>query len=283
MEFNFTFLTEKNQNDFINIIMNISDGFFSYSFNKDTFSFYKKYLDIKNNTSFILYESSIPVGVFFGAFRGKKAYIAGMVISEKYRSQGYGKVMLQKGMSLFSENDCKEIYLDVLEDNKNAIKLYQSEGFKIQKKVFNFVNEKNSFFTREKSDFIIEKKEGVLFQPLYRKFHREERVWLKGLRSLISLLENENVEFYIFKKNSLICGYCIFKRENNILKIFDIILDDNYNNSLPGLLSHFLKGEKIVQINGFYEDEKLGLELMKNGFLTKINQIEMKKNLSESL
>lgn len=53
-----------------------------------------------------------------------------LYIAPSYQSKGYGKLMLDKAKEL-SPNALK---LWVFEDNKNAIKFYEREGFKLQKK-----------------------------------------------------------------------------------------------------------------------------------------------------
>lgn len=61
-----------------------------------------------------------------------KKNVLGMMVKDNYQGQGIGK----KLMEVILRNQ-KEVYLDVLENNKNAIKLYKNFGFKIIHKMIN--------------------------------------------------------------------------------------------------------------------------------------------------
>ena len=55
------------------------------------------------------------------------------MIDEKYQGRGYGKIALKKILPiLFEQYQCQTIYLSVHVENKNAIKLYETLGFKKQ-------------------------------------------------------------------------------------------------------------------------------------------------------
>jgi len=64
------------------------------------------------------------------------AYISGLCIKQKFRSQGIGKEVIK--LILKELKDYKRIELVTHPENKNAIKLYSSFGFLIEKQMENY-------------------------------------------------------------------------------------------------------------------------------------------------
>lgn len=56
-------------------------------------------------------------------------YIEDVVVSELYRSQGIGKMLMSKATDWASENNISTIELDVWNANKGAISFYESLGY----------------------------------------------------------------------------------------------------------------------------------------------------------
>jgi ribosomal-protein-alanine N-acetyltransferase len=69
-----------------------------------------------------------------------KAQINSLVVLEKYRNKGYGKLMLNALLSRLKEMKVQEITLEVRPSNNFALKLYDRFGFKqvaIRKNYYN--------------------------------------------------------------------------------------------------------------------------------------------------
>ncbi len=56
-----------------------------------------------------------------------------LCIDEKYRGQGIGTKMLEFAKKLGKEKNCTDIYLNVNPNNKNAIRVYENFGMKVNK------------------------------------------------------------------------------------------------------------------------------------------------------
>ena len=56
-------------------------------------------------------------------------YISVLVVDEKYRSQGIGTFLLKEGILIAREKNCKNVVLDVDNDNEIAKSLYKKFGF----------------------------------------------------------------------------------------------------------------------------------------------------------
>jgi len=79
---------------------------------------------------------SIPVGYGQIIVEDKKAVIVNFGIVEKYRKEGYGKVLLRYLLNLAMDNDFSKVLLRVDSNNVVALKLYQSLGFMVKKEFY---------------------------------------------------------------------------------------------------------------------------------------------------
>ena len=58
-------------------------------------------------------------------------YLAGVAVDEKFRGQGVGSLILNKGIDMARQKGCKRVVLDVALDNPGAKRLYERTGFKV--------------------------------------------------------------------------------------------------------------------------------------------------------
>ena len=59
----------------------------------------------------------------------KKGEITELIVSQKLRGKGIGKVLMNKMEEYFKSLGCEYILLDVFAYNSNAIKFYEKEGY----------------------------------------------------------------------------------------------------------------------------------------------------------
>lgn len=76
-----------------------------------------------------LYQNT-PVGCVSVDTSGRRNYLYALCIDPKYQGNGYGRKMLCRTVNLLARLYDKEVSLDVDEENKTAIPLYQSCGFR---------------------------------------------------------------------------------------------------------------------------------------------------------
>lgn len=80
----------------------------------------------------------------FGLWNGKQtAYDAGTGVIPEFRNQGIGKNMFEFLLPKFREIGTRQMLLEVIEDNKNALKLYEGLGFKCSRKLAFFEENEN--------------------------------------------------------------------------------------------------------------------------------------------
>lgn len=79
---------------------------------------------------------NIPVGYGQVIVEDKVAIIVNFGIVEKYRKEGYGKILLRYLLNIAMDNDFSKVSLKVDSNNVFALKLYISVGFNIKKEVY---------------------------------------------------------------------------------------------------------------------------------------------------
>ena len=92
--------------------------------------FWDQQFHIGKEHSFVAVFGSEVVGYVFC----NKDSIISFAVQEKYRKKGLGRALLQHCVSTFST----PVNLSVRVNNTNAIKLYESFGFKIEKTIPNY-------------------------------------------------------------------------------------------------------------------------------------------------
>ncbi len=288
----FIFLNNKNIEIFYEIFSsNFKED--SYENNIDIESFKKQleYLSIKENNSFFLKDNNKIIGFLLGAIRRDICYISSVIVLKEFRNKGYGEILLEKGLILFEENNCKIIKLEVLQDNSNAINLYLKKGFKITNEIINYRNENNSFYSSKKlSDYEVTNSTDFSYHFLFNSFQKKNQSWQKSLITNMSRLNCNESELFIIKAHSIIKGYMLITIKNNKLFINDIGINNNENNLfsffLSNVLNNYIKNYnsnnfnvKIVQANSFYINEPICRIFEENGFFIENKQYEMEKEI----
>ena len=72
------------------------------------------------------------------AFNCLDADIQTMVIKPEFQNMGYGKKLLDNLLEKVQEKKSNRVFLEVVADNENAIKLYKSKNFEIISKRSNY-------------------------------------------------------------------------------------------------------------------------------------------------
>jgi ribosomal protein S18 acetylase RimI-like enzyme len=275
----FKFLSDGNRDEFLELVLRTKSGILIKDLDMNTFNLLIRYLDIKNDSSFIITQSGNQIGMFLGATRGKRAYISNMFISDQFRKKGYGTVLLQKGISIFKEKNCGLVRLEVLKDNTSAIKLYIKEGFDISGEILQYQNNKNSFYSKPSDAMNVERTGGFIFQPLFRTFKKDGVPWIRELRSLISLIDAGYVDLNLLKKGDIVIGYVISNRNNGCLKIYDVSISEEHLIHLNQYLTLLLGNERTVQICSLYKKDRIISLIENSGFFPNIFQYEMTRKL----
>lgn len=112
------------------------DDFWNYNILKEELS--------SSNSKYIVAISKGEVIGFAGIkFALDQADIMNIVTRKDYRNKGVGTLLLNKLISICKEFKAKSIFLEVNEDNRPAIKLYEKIGFKSVGIRKNYYKDKN--------------------------------------------------------------------------------------------------------------------------------------------
>ncbi|GAC14055.1 ribosomal protein S18-alanine N-acetyltransferase [Aliiglaciecola lipolytica] len=79
--------------------------------------------------AFQLAVDELVVGYYVGLNVVGEATLMDLGVSEKQRGQGLGQQLLSHFIEQCKQQNCEEIWLEVRESNKSAVRLYQKNGF----------------------------------------------------------------------------------------------------------------------------------------------------------
>lgn len=68
----------------------------------------------------------------------KKIHVDQLIITEKSRGQGYGKLLMNELIKIGKQNNCERVELDCWTFNENALAMYEHIGFKKQRIMFEY-------------------------------------------------------------------------------------------------------------------------------------------------
>ena len=70
------------------------------------------------------------IGYCLSIIQKNSGELCTLFIDEKYRNNGLGHLLIEKHFEWFKNNECNSISVNVLIENKDTIKFYESLGFK---------------------------------------------------------------------------------------------------------------------------------------------------------
>jgi ribosomal protein S18 acetylase RimI-like enzyme len=289
MSQNFIFLHNDNIDEFYYIFNDaFKDDVLNRSIDLELFKENLITLNIKNEISFLLKDNGKPVGLFLASMRGNRGYISSIAVIKNFRKMGYGQILLEKGISLMEEYNCKKIKLEVIDDNKNAINLYLKTGFKISNTILNFKYE-GSLIYSDKIDpaYSLNNSNSFTYQLLYNTFHKTGLPWQKSLKIIYDKIENKKTEVLILHFNNTTAGYIVVTTIKNSIIIEDIGLKDYSASTVNTILSMMIakkydsSSQNKINLfaNNYYQNDPLCIPLQNMGFNTYIKQLEMEKKI----
>ena len=74
--------------------------------------------------------SGVTVGYAAGRMEGRRGHLLSICVSKPYRRRGIGRMLLKAVEEELKKRGAEEVYLEVREDNKAALSLYLSAGYR---------------------------------------------------------------------------------------------------------------------------------------------------------
>jgi len=102
-------------------------------------SFFNRKVPMEETASLVLYDGDTVVGFVKIDLIDEGTYVHGVAVIPEYRNQGFGKFILGTSMQQAANNGRNKMILEVDIDNKTAIALYKSLGFKIIKGSISYI------------------------------------------------------------------------------------------------------------------------------------------------
>jgi len=92
-------------------------------------NYYKNLISDGNSFAYVLSLNEVIIGFITGKKSRDICDIYMIIIDIKYRRQGFANLLLSKTISALSDLKIIEFFLEVAENNNQAINLYQKNGF----------------------------------------------------------------------------------------------------------------------------------------------------------
>ena len=84
----------------------------------------------------VIEDNNVIVGYLCYKIKRNSLWIDEIVVGEKYRNNGYGKILMKEIENIAKEKKCKRVELNCWSFNKNALKFYENLGYTQQRIVF---------------------------------------------------------------------------------------------------------------------------------------------------
>lgn len=88
--------------------------------------------------SSVYFAGDQPAGVILMARRGWTSRVAAMGVAKPFRGQGVGRRMLGEALGEARSRGDRKMLLEVFEQNPSALRLYQTVGFRVQRRLLGY-------------------------------------------------------------------------------------------------------------------------------------------------
>ncbi len=135
-----TYKTCSNENTdliFEAFMSGFSDYMIKFEFTKERFM--QHFFMVEGNElkySVLALDDSKPIGLVLGGistYEGKKTLRCGaLCVDPKYRNQGVAGMLFKAHYQIGVDNDCEDLFLEVIQGNNKAINFYEKNGYEIR-------------------------------------------------------------------------------------------------------------------------------------------------------
>ena len=237
--------------------------------------------NIKNFISPIAMHSRNTVGFMLHGLRKTedkiRVYNGGTGIIPQYRHRGYLHMMLESALPTMQKLKASTIQLEVLENNKSAIRSYEHLGFQIERKVLCYKGVISIKVIQAMPHLKVAYKQPNINNVVRTNYFDFKPTWQNEIRSA---LNNHSKWICIYNETGELVAFTAYSD----LKIdtFGVAKQDRYKaigSFLFSLLAKRLRGKEIKVLNVDVADIRTQLFLKNIGLKQFINQYEMVKTL----
>ena len=106
------------------------EGYFTpFALDETSFRFLVETFGDDLDASRVLLVDGEPAGICKLAIRGDRGWIAGVGVAAPHRGQGHGEALMREAIEVARSRGLRELWLEVLEPNMPALRLYEKLGF----------------------------------------------------------------------------------------------------------------------------------------------------------
>jgi len=272
-------LNEVSLLDFVNLVNEVFKDY-KLPINWDVYTFK---LDARENSlsfedSFVFYENGDPTGFIVVGIRRNKARIDAMGVIREKRGTGLASRILEHAIENLKWKSVNTVILEVIEEDERAVRFYQKNGFKVQRKLHTLGFE-----------------DKVTNAPLLRFFKTDARWihkvaletqiqnhrkpnWQREPLTLFLSDERYNMERVSFRGKE---GYLVWGTTSTSAFIVDCFVRDSSLESFleffKGCVNHVRKrsGKELITMTAVPEDDILHKAARNMGFKIILTQLEM--------
>lgn len=230
--------------------------------------FFKRFFGPEGNDishSFIALDDDKPVGLILGGikdYEGIKTLRCGaLCVDPDYRGKGISNELFELHKKVAIDNNCKQLFLEVIGENHRAIKFYQNMGYeKVYELKYYSCKEFTKINAEANDDISISE---ITFDDILNLDIKNIHInWQNDFDYIKQL---EGLKYYgAYKDDSLIGATCIGKNG----KIFFIYIDENHRHQGIGS-SLICKAIKDLDLKGLTISFPNNASL--EGFVRKLN------------
>jgi ribosomal protein S18 acetylase RimI-like enzyme len=209
----------------------------------------------------------------------KYIYNGGTGVIEAFRGNQLTSKMYDFISPILKVAKVDKMILEVLTQNTAALKIYETQGFKIKREVYCFGGQLNGRIHNQlTNEFNIVTLKTINW-ALLQTFWDYPPTWQNSITTMNNI--QEQISFIGIKKDNQLVGYVIYNPK--FRRIHQMAIAKTHRNIGLGsrLLNHIyqLEKEKISFINVDSRTKGLKVFLEKRGFINHTNQYEMEINL----
>lgn len=163
--------------------------------------------------SLVGYENSDPIGFVMNGFRvieGKRvAWNGGTGIATEHRGRGIGKKLMERNLQLYREQGVDIALLEAIIQNKAAIKLYQSVGYRITEQLIclQHTDSLNASLLQPSGSSQYVTKRGLPVEVKGLSFYRQLSAWQTQWASM-----KDGECIIVSDEGDEVVGYALYKR-----------------------------------------------------------------------
>lgn len=272
-------LNEVSLLDFVKLVNEIFKDY-KLPVNWDVYTFK---LDAKENSlsfedSFVFYEDSYPTGFIVVGIRKNRARIDAMGVIREKRGTGLASRILEHAVENLKWKAVNTVILEVIEEDERAVRFYQKNGFKVQRKLHTLGFEDQVMGTPFLRFFKTDARWIHKIALEVQINNKRKPNWQREPLTLFLSDERYNMERVAFKGRE---GYLVWGTTPTSAFIVDCFMRDMspeyFLEFFKGCVEHVKKrsGKELITMTAVPEDDMLYKVSEKMGFKVMLTQLEM--------